>query len=217
MMKKVFSCFLSVVSIFSSCFVTKAETLDMRFVTNISIKEQLTEQVEQSKQRFASLLCYLAESDRPNIEEITISDKIAMTVDKAMHEVYFTTFLMDKDKVIGRAVVIYKFKKDEEKLSNLYIYALTGDLLSHLEFCETQYSLNQSEKTSIEELTSLGQVYSVSLEDFLTALKPAISETNSVEIKQQLSQLKFDIQSYIITEDDYKAEQEECEEEEDKD
>lgn len=41
----------------------------------------------------------------------------------------------------------------------------------------------------------------------------SITDTNSVEIKQQLSELKFDIQSYIITEDDYKAEQEECEEE----
>lgn len=46
-------------------------------------------------------------------------------------------------------------------------------------------------------------------------MKPTISDTNSVEIKQQLSQLKFDIQSYIITEDDYKAEQEDCEEDKD--
>lgn len=214
-MKRVFSCFLSVASVFSSCFVTKAETLDMRFVTNSGIKKQIEEKAKPDDPRFASLLCYISKSKRPEIRDITISGKIAMTVDKAMHEVYFTTFLMDKDKVLGRAVVTYKFKKNEERLSDLYLYALIGDLLSHLEFSKTQYSLDQSEKTSIEELTSPGQVYTISLEDFLTAMKPTISDTNSVEIKQQLSQLKFDIQSYIITEDDYKAEQEDCEEDKD--
>lgn len=216
MMKKVFSCFLSVASVFSSCFITKAETLDMRYITNDYVKKQIEEKAKPDDPCFASLLRYISKLKRPEIRDIKTSDKIAMTVDKAMHEVYFTTFLMDKDKVIGRAVVTYKFKKNEERLSDLYLYALIGDLLSHLEFSKTQYSLDQSEKTSIEELTSPGQVYTISLEDFLTAMKPTISDTNSVEIKQQLSQLKFDIQSYIITEDDYKAEQEECEEEEDK-
>ena len=139
-----------------------------------------------------------------------------MTIDDFLKEVCFTSFFINQeDKVIGHAVVTYKFKKNEERLSDLYLYALIGDLLSHLEFSKTQYSLDQSEKTSIEELTSPGQVYTISLEDFLTAMKPTISDTNSVEIKQQLSQLKCDIQSYIITEDDYKAEQEDCEEDKD--
>ena len=213
MKKRIFFWLISVVSVFSSSIITRAEDIDMRFVTDSFIKEQLMKQVEQSKQCLESLLYYLAESDRPNIEEVTISDKITMTVDEAIHKTHFTTFFMNKDKVIGQAVIIYRFDKKKETVDSLYIHALLGDLLDHLEFCEIQHSLNQSEKTSIEELTDPGQIYTISLEDFLAAIKPTITDTNSVEIKQQLSELKFDIQSYRITEDDYKAEQEECEEE----
>ena len=214
MMKKVFSCFLSVVSIFYSCFTSKAETLDMRYITNDYVKKQIEEKAKPDDPCFASLLRYISKLKRPEIRDIKTSDKIAMTISEVVHEVYFTSFFVNQEnKVIGSAIITYKFKSDKQKTSDLYLYALTGDLLSHLEFCETQYSLNQSEKTSIEELTDPGQIYTISLEDFLAAIKPTITDTNSVEIKQQLSELKFDIQSYIITEDDYKAEQEECEEE----
>lgn len=213
-MKRAFFYFLSVASVFSSCFITKAETLDMRYITNDYVKKQIEEKAKPDDPCFASLLRYISKLKRPEIRDIKIADKIAMTIDDFLKEVCFTSFFINQeDKVIGSAIITYKFKKDEEKLSDLYIYALTGDLLSHLEFCETQYSLNQSEKTSIEELTDPGQIYTISLEDFLAAIKPTITDTNSVEIKQQLSELKFDIQSYRITEDDYKAEQEECEEE----
>lgn len=214
LMKRAFSCFLSVASVFSSCFITKAETLDMRYITNDYVKKQIKEKAKPDDPCFASLLRYISKLKRPEIRDIKIADKIAMTIDDFLKEVCFTSFFINQeDKVIGSAIITYKFKKDEEKLSDLYLYALTGDLLSHLEFCETQYSLNQSEKTSIEELTDPGQIYTISLEDFLAAIKPTITDTNSVEIKQQLSELKFDIQSYRITEDDYKAEEKECEEE----
>ncbi len=207
-MKKVFSCFLSVVSIFSSCIIAKAESIDMRYITNNDVKKQIEEKAKPDDPRFVSLLHYLAESKRPKIRDIKTADKIAMTIDEVLHEVCFTSFFVNQeDKVIGRAIITYKFKSDEQKTSDLYLYALTGDLLSYLEFCETQYSLDQTEKTSIEELISPGQVYTISLEDFLAAMKPTITDANSVEIKQQLSKLKFDIQSYIITENDYKAEE----------
>ena len=208
-MKKVFSCFLSVVSVFSGCFIAKAKSIDMRYITNNYVKKQIEEKAKPDDPRFAFLLCYMSEAKRPQIRDIKTADKIAMTIDEVLHEVCFTSFFVNQeDKVIGRAIAIYKFKSDEQKTSDLYIYALTGDLLSYLEFCETQYSLDQTEKTSIEELNSPGQVYTISLGDFFAAMKPTITDTNSVEIKQQLSQLKFDIQSYIITENDYKPEEE---------
>ena len=200
---------MSVVSVFSGCFIAKAESIDMRYITNDYVKKQIEEQAKPDDPRFASLLHYLSESKRPEIRDIKTADKIAMTIDEVLHEVCFTSFFVNQeDKVIGRATVIYKFKSDEQKTSDLYLYALTGDLLSYLEFCETQYSLDQIEKTSIEELTNPGQVYTISLGDFLAAMKPTITDTNSVEIKQQLSKLKFDIQSYIITENDYKPKEE---------
>ena len=50
---------------------------------------------------------------------------------------------MNKGKVIGRAVIIYRFDKEKETVNSLYIHALLGDLLDHLKFCEIQHSLNQ--------------------------------------------------------------------------
>lgn len=92
MMKKIFFYLLSVISIFSSSVIAKAESTDvadMRFaINNSSAKKQIMEQVEQSKQRFESLLYYLAEPARPNIKDVTISDKIAMTVDEAIHKIH---------------------------------------------------------------------------------------------------------------------------------
>lgn len=209
MKKRIFFWLISVVSVFSSSIITRAEDIDMRFVTDSFIKEQLMKQVEQSKQCLESLLYYLAESDRPNIEEVTISDKITMTVDEAIHKTHFTTFFMNKDKVIGQAVIIYRFDKKKETVDSLYIHALLGDLLDHLEFCEIQHSLNQSEKTSVEELTGSGQVREVctSLENVYKGLTP---ETTSADNKL-LSKDKFTVKCYIITEADYQDV--DCEEE----
>lgn len=209
MKKRVFFWLISVISVFSSSIVIRAEDVDMRFVTNSSIKEQLTKQVEQSKQCLKSLLYYLAESDRPNIKEVTISDKITMTVDEAIHKTHFTTFFMNKGKVIGQAVIVYRFDKEKETVNSLYIHALLGDLLDHLEFCEIQHSLNQSEKTSVEELTGSGQVREVctSLENVYEGLTP---ETTSADNKL-LSKDKFTVKCYIITEADYRDV--DCEEE----
>ena len=211
MKKRVFFWLISVISVFSSSIVIRAEDVDMRFVTNSYIKEQLTKQVEQSKQRFESLLHYLAASDRPNIDDVTISDKITMTVDEAIHKTHFTTFLMNKGKVIGQAVIIYRFDKEKETVNSLYIHALFGKLLDHLKFCGIQYSLNQSEKSSIEELTGPGQVREVctSLENVCKGLTP---ETTSADNKL-LSKDKFTVKCYIITEADYRdvdCEEEEC-------
>ena len=211
MKKRVFFWLISVISVFSSSIVIRAEDVDMRFVTNSYIKEQLTKQVEQSKQRFESLLHYLAASDRPNIDDVTISDKITMTVDEAIHKTHFTTFLMNKGKVIGQAVIIYRFDKEKETVNSLYIHALFGKLLDHLKFCGIQYSLNQSEKSSIEELTGPGQVREVctSLENVCKGLTP---ETTSADNKL-LSKDKFTVKCYIITEADYQdvdCEEEEC-------
>lgn len=209
MKKRVFFWLISVVSVFSSSIITRAEDVDMRFVTDSSIKKQLMKQVEQSKQCLESLLYYLAESDRPNIEEVTISDKITMTIDEAIHKTHFTTFFMNKGKVIGRAVNIYIFDKEKETVNSLYIHALLGDLLDHLEFCEIQHSLNQFEKSSIEELVSFGQVREVctSLENICKSLTP---ETTSADNKL-LSKDRFTVKCYIITEADYQDV--DCEEE----
>ena len=49
MKKRVFFWLISVVSVFSSSIITRAEDIDMRFVTDSFIKEHLTKQVEQSK------------------------------------------------------------------------------------------------------------------------------------------------------------------------
>ena len=211
MKKRVFFWLISVVSVFSSSIITRAEDVDMRFVTNSYIKEQLKKQVEQSKQCFELLLHYLAESDRPNIEEVAISDKITMTVDEAIHKTHFTTFFMNKGKVIGRAVIVYRFDKEKETVDSLYIHALSGDLLDHLKFCGIQYSLNQSEKSSIEEFVSSGQVREVctSLGNVCKGLTP---ETTSADNKL-LSKDKFTVKCYIITEADYRdvdCEEEEC-------
>lgn len=116
---------------------------------------------------------------------------------------------MNKGKVIGQTVIIYRFDKEKETVNSLYIHALPGDLLDRLKFCEIQYSLNQSEKSSIEELVSSGQVREActSLENICKSLTP---ETTSADNKL-LSKDKFTVKCYIITEADYQDV--DCEEE----
>lgn len=219
MMKRIVFYLLSAISMFFGSVIAKAEPIDladMRFVTDSSIKEQLMKQVEQSKQRFGSLLYYLAESDRPNIEEVTIADKIAMTVDEAMHEVYFTTFLMNQGKVIGQAVIIYRFDKEKETVNSLYIHALLGDLLDHLKFCEIQHSLNQSEKSSIEEFVSSGQDSDISItaKEIYEILRLPTIKNDPLNSGMKSSVIKLPIKCDVITEADYKTKDVECEEEE---
>lgn len=216
-MKKIFFYLLSVISIFSSSVIAKAESTDvadMRFaINNSSAKKQIMEQVEQSKQRFESLLYYLAEPARPNIKDVTISDKIAMTVDEAIHKIHFTAFLITDGKVIGQAVIIYRF--DKETINSLYIHALLDDLLDHLKFCGIQYSLNQSEKSSIEELVSSGQDrdISISVKDFCAMLGLPTTKDNSLNSSMKSSTIELSIKCNVITAADYETEDVECEEE----
>lgn len=226
MMKKVFFYLLSVISIFSSSVIAKADffdVVDMRFVpANSSSKEAIVEPIkklaEGYKSRFAPLLNYLAEANKPNINDLTISDKIAMTVDEFEHKVRFTTFLVDKgNKVVGRAEITYAWNDKKETTNNLYNYVLSGNLLQYLTFCEIQHSLNQSEKSSIEELVGSGQTINILIpmktEDFCKFLGLPITKDNSLNSKEGQVNCSAPIKCNVLTAADYKTENIECEEE----
>ena len=223
MMKRIFFYLLSAISIFSSSVIAKAEPVDvadMRFVPNrpssYTIVEQIKKLAEQYKSRFEPLLHYLAEPDKLDINYLTISDKIAMTVDEAMYEVRFTTFLVDKNnKVIGRAVITYEFDSKKETINSLYNHVLSGCLLDHLSFCEVQHSLNQSEKSSIEEFASSGKDRNISIpvKDLYGMLGLPTTKDNSLNSNERSSEIPMLMKCNVITKADYETEDIECEEE----
>ena len=139
-----------------------------------------------------------------------------MTVDEAMYEVRFTTFLVDKNnKVIGRAVITYEFDSKKETINSLYNHVLSGCLLDHLSFCEVQHSLNQSEKSSIEEFASSGKDRNISIpvKDLYGMLGLPTTKDNSLNSNERSSEIPMLMKCNVITKADYETEDIECEEE----
>lgn len=177
---------------------------DMRFVINSVVQKQIEGKVNQTLSNFKSLLSYLSEDNKVNIEDIVASDKITMSIDKVVNEVLFTVYLMNNlNNVIGQAIVTYEFSK-EETFESLFLYSLSDDFLSHLEYSRVQYGLCQSEKQSVDDLIYPGKIYNIELD----GSRQTITGTN-----KQTFKIKFQVKCYIITEEDYKEEIEGPEEE----
>ncbi|MDR0614723.1 MAG: hypothetical protein LBF82_02005 [Lactobacillales bacterium] len=213
-MKKLITYAVVTLAMFSNSITVNAVRIDCRFLGNSAIKNELLTKIDCKGERFASLLTFLGKEQVDLELEIA---QIPFTYDQVNKEIFLTVFIKKNDhEVLGRAIVTYQPTEAVAELDSLGAISIfysdyKGDISKYYFFAGVQYSLNQSDKKSIQDFLSPGKTVSYTM----LVIDPAqIFKLNGTLIipPSAIKETQVEVCANVITQEDYDAK--DCQEEE---